>query len=243
MSRVRITQVLFIGLALVSVVYFQNCAPPTFEAAEFEFASEAEPMMVAHESSDRSLPGQGKVKAETTYEALLVDRFYLRNLFLDVFGPSAANVASLNVLLNNASVMGSHCSVYEDHAVLNTAGNRARHRAMDACSTASVNYLTAQNVPKPSVTRQAYVNKACSDFVTTTATFNHVMAKISAEPNPAASPENLLKLFHLFYRAHPEPHLGLIESLQLMFSGPFPAKNEWRAVINAVCTSSHWQVL
>ena len=123
-----------------------------------------------------------------------------------------------------------------------TPTTKALQDPMTNCSMSSTAYLVAAVNPKPTVSRQSFLTHACSDLTTNATTLTYALGRIGGTA-PAPTRENVIKLFHLFYRAHPDPQEGLVESLQLMFADGTPVRDSWASAIFTVCASSHWQVL
>lgn len=219
---------------------FQNCGMNGFE--NVVFLSDSQFSLSSHE------PGgyHGQINSEkvrTTYEPILADRYYLKSLLEDIFGPTASTTDSTRAYLN-AIDHGSPCSVYEDHYTYNSAGTRILANPMESCGRGSGAFLVAQVNPKITVTRQALITRACSDLVTTTATLSFALKRISGSSAlPEPNEENTLKLFHLFYREKPAPHPGLVESLLVMFPPDNVTREHWGSAIFTVCASGFWQVL
>lgn len=224
--------------------FFTNCAPPSsFQSESMSFNSLSGGAPVVHEDSDQTIPGEGKVVLETTYEPILVDREYLKALFSNIFGANALNISPGPTIFGDAAEFGSLCSIYEDYMIDSDSGERVRYDSSAACGTNSPGLLQSRPLPKATVKRQALITRYCSNLVANTTAFNFVLKRISSETIPAGSSENILRLFRLFYRAHPDPHQSLVDSLLLMFSSINPSKDEWKPVIFGICASSQWQVL
>jgi len=180
-------------------------------------------------------------KVQTAYQPILADRIYLTNLLKDIFGPTAMNVDTTRTDLKFQD-HGSPCSFYVNHNVKNTAGNFVEHSLMERCSRVSPDLLTAPLNPKATVTRQALLTHACSDLVMNQTTFNVALSKIGTGI-PVGSEANVLKAYRLFYRSQPDPHKGLLESLMVMIPATGATGNDWRVVLNAICTSGYWQAI
>lgn len=235
--RVRIA--LFVTLFAFggAVVLFQNCAGEAFVPIERSFSVE----LLSQALQEGELHVPMPTKQETNAELILVDRYYLKSLFEDVFGPQAGSVDTAKVF-SDALTHGSPCSVYEDHRELKSNGTLSRADSMQACSMSSVNRTQARVNPNGTVSRQALIARACSDLVTNNTTLKYALAKIANVAVPEPTRENIKTAIELFYRNGPDPDEGLIESLQLMFS--LPAKiDDWRGVLYTVCVSPQWQVL
>lgn len=236
---------LLIPIGAAVLAGFQNCAPQaSFEAMSEDFASTSQSFNVLHEDSDRTTPGEDKARLETNYEPLLVDRHYIRSLIEDVFGTRGPAIAPGPTIFQSADEFGSNCSVYEDFSVKRASdGAVVRYDNSAACTQGSAFFTQAPANPKATAKRQAYMTAYCSNLVNDATAFANALKKISSDGKPKATTENVYKLFRLFYRAHPEPQQGLLDSLQLMFSSATPDPSEWKGPLNVVCASSRWQVL
>jgi hypothetical protein len=139
---------------------------------------------------------------------------------------------------------GSPCSMYESY--YQTAnGKKTLANDMENCGvTSSVRLNTTVN-PKASVSRQALLTRACSDWTKNDTTLKFALKKISSEAIPVSSRENLERAYALFYRGKPDPSPSLVDSLQIIANSPSGAAslNSWRSVLFAICASNYWQVL
>lgn len=193
-------------------------------------------------------PVEGEIASKTTYEPLLADRYYLQSLFTDVFGPGAQTLierAGGARLFTDVGNNGSPCGAYQHHAKLNGSGALVSANPMEVCTIRSVNRLTGRVNPNPTVSRAAQIARACSDLTANDSTLRFALSRIGAvQPDlPLPTEENLIAVFHLFYRNSGEPTPAVLQSLALMLTPGATTMDEWRSVIYTVCASSHWQVL
>lgn len=228
--------ILFAGFAVLSVM-LSSCGYNALQAKKI--SAQEDTLIQTAVPGTTAIPVPKTVK--TTYEPILADRRYLASVFTSVFGPTALSVDSSRNHLN-ATQNGSPCSVYGVHNKVNGSGY-AVSDAVENCSRTTVNRTGAPVNPKPTVSRQADLAHACSDLTTNNTTLTYALKQISTEAVPEASRENVLKAFRLFYRYRPDPHEGLLESLQVMVPPQGATREHWRVLINTVCASSLWQVL
>lgn len=231
---------LMVMILAITVVLFQNCGGMTGFEPKYSVDQSSVELLQDPGDQEDPHPLVKKVFAPS-FEPLLADRYYLQSLFKDVFGPFALTVDSTRSYLN-AVDHGSACSLYRDHLTFKSA-QWVSADPMETCSRINPKFTTAQVNPKPTITRQALLARACSDLTSNNITMNFVLKRISPSVVPARSPENVVKLFHLFYRTRPRPHEGLIDSLLLMLPTSGITLDHWRVAVNTVCTSSYWQVL
>ncbi len=231
------------GLLLILIAClspFQNCG---FEQGfqSRDLMSNATGTIIEHRLEDHDVVDK-KEKTATQYEPILADRFYLQSLFTDIFGPLAASTDSARIRINTTE-FASPCSLYEDQNTFDSTKNQwVRADSAEACGRGLLN--AAQVNPKPTVSRQALVTRACSDLSSDSKTLDYALKRISnASAIPIPSEENIERLFHLFYRGKPAPQPGLIESLLVMFPKEGVTKDHWSKVIFTVCASSLWQIL
>jgi hypothetical protein len=240
-------RVVGIGISLVALLVtgsFQNCAESgMFSASSERGAAESVEVEMNHE--DHYVPLSLKAEEDTKSEALLADRYYIRSLLEDIFGPAAQSTASSRALMTNVQVNGSPCSLYEDHRQVNPADVTKLIRAdfMQVCSNASADRVNGQVLPKVTVTRQALIAVACSDLVASNQAMGYAFSKFSKAEVPPATDENLLAAVNLFYRNGPEPDQGLMDSMREMFSPAGATLDDWRGLMYAICVSPQWQML
>ena len=252
MNKSIIRILLLFSVLSILIIPFQNCKV-AFDSAHLESVEEKsesdvfeEPVIVDPKNPDDPDPNEDhglRKTTETTYQPVLADRYYLRSLFTNIFGPSAEAVDSTK-LTNNALDHGSPCSLYENQYVYNASnGKKTAMFAMRACAGNSPNYLIAFVTPKVTVSRQALISRTCSDLTNNTTTLKFALSRISSEAIPAGTDENVLKLFRLFYVTHPDPDEDLIKTLSYMLPTQGATLDQWRTLIYTVCISGHWQIL
>lgn len=231
---------LSIGLLGVIATFFLNCGKAGF-SSQASVKMDTEDFTQLQTDDDPVITSKETIV--TAYEPILADRHYIRSVFVSTFGPAADTVDQTRAYLN-ALDHGAPCSVYGDHLQPNASGVYVTADASETCSRTTLNRTVAQINPKPTVSRQALLSKACSDLVTSDITLGVAIGKIdSTVAVPEASKANVLKAFRLFYRMRGAPHDGLLESLQVMAPSTGATKESWRQVINTVCASGLWQVL
>lgn len=236
-----------ISLVIVSffvMVHFQNCAPASKDESVLDSMSNADTIEQIHKDNDhgKEVPTDEKVAMEVANS--LLDRSMIYSLFIDIFGPDAAAVTALNQLRAERAVFGGPCSVYE-----NFRSARASFK-MDSEAESCANSDTANNLAAPvnpvgNVLQQALINDVCQQMTSNTKTYMYAIAQIKEKPSvaiPANTPENVLKVFRLFYRGKPDPDASLVNSLQVLVGEPASADG-WKAAISTTCVSSHWQAL
>jgi hypothetical protein len=239
MSKRIVSLTVYFSILSVLLTQTQNCAKVgDMASGQAEFKS-LSPGPIAPVEPSPVIPG--KTVVQTNYQPVLADRVYLTNLLKDIFGPTAMSADSTRTDLKFQD-HGSPCSFYRNHNIKKADGTYAEASVMDRCTRISPDLLTAPLMPKATVTRQALLTHACSDLVTNATTFAYALKKVG-NGVPAANEANILKAYRLFYRSHPEPHKGLVESLLVMLPPAGVTANDWRVVFNAICSSSYWQAI
>ena len=252
MNKSIIRILLLFSVLSILIIPFQNCKV-AFESTHkesVELNSEndqfEEPVIVDPKNPNNPEPGEDhglRKKTETAYQPVLADRYYLRSLFTNIFGPSAEAVDSTKLTIN-ALDHGGPCSLYENQYVYNPSnGKKTALFAMRACGSTSPNYLIPFVTPKVTVSRQALISRTCSDLTNNTTTMKFALNRISSEAVPASTNENVLKAFRLFYVTHPHPDEDLIKTLSYMLPTQGATLDQWRTVIYTICISGHWQIL
>lgn len=231
---------LLLFLVGVSISY-QNCAP----GMQLDQASSDINYMQQVHSQNHDIEPPRVKPAPVKEHKFLMDRKMIYSLFVDIFGPSAANLSALNSIRADRAVFGGSCSQYERFF---SARNQFKldPSAENCQNNATASHLGAPVEPVANVLQQARINDVCHQVVNTTVTLNHALARIqtgaSSTRLPSGSLENIQKLFRLFYRAKPAPDQDLFESLQILIGEPV-SLNGWKEAIQTVCLSSHWQAL
>ena len=191
-------------------------------------------------------PAHVAVVEKATFVAPLADRKFVHSLLKDVFGPTAETVdTATEKIFSSASQFGGLCSIYENYLVPNAVATKApvAGKPFDPCAVNTASTALGAPAPSPHVIRQAMLLKTCTALVSNTTTLGFALKKISTEAVPAATKENLQKLFGLFYRDKPEAPDDLLESLGAMMDSSTLTAQSWAAPIYTVCVSSHWQTL
>lgn len=244
MFRSMYARISLVIVSLFVMVHFQNCAPAAKEESVLDSMSGATPIDQIHRDNDHStdIPMQEKVALEVSKS--LLDRSMIYSLFVDIFGPDAAAIAALNQLRAERAVFGGPCSVYENFKSVR-AGLKMDSEAESCANSETANNLGAPVNPVANVLQQALINDVCQQVLMNAKTYNFAIAQIkenSAVAIPANTPENVLKVFRLFYRGKPDPDAALVNSLQLLVGDP-ATTDGWKAAISTTCVSSHWQAL
>lgn len=251
MNKMNIRFILLFAICTVVILPFQNCKGG-FESAQIssdsldlgseEIPTDNEPdptQPVPDTGQTHGLP----VVTETSYEPILADRYYLHALFNNIFGPRTDFVDSTKVAIN-ALEHGSACSLHEDYKAYDkTTKKYARVDTMKICDPRGASLLIAQVNPKGTVTRQSLITRACSDLTTNVVTLNYALKRISTDTIPAATQENVVTLFKLFYRSQPEPKPALYDAMLSSLPPQNVTIEDWRSLIYTVCISGHWQIL
>lgn len=249
MNKSIVRSLLLFSILSVLVIPFQNCKvafDSTLSSVEKTSEDEffEEPIIVDPKKPEDPEPGEDhgiKKKTETAYQPVLADRYYLKSLFTNIFGPTTETVDSTK-MFNNALDHGSPCSLYEDQHAL-VGAKKTRMFPDRICAPTLPSYLIAFVNPKVTVSRQALTSRACSDLTNNDTTLKYALKRISSETIPSSTDENVLKLFRLFYVTHPDPDEELIETLSYMLPTQGATYDHWRTLIYTVCISGHWQIL
>lgn len=184
-----------------------------------------------------------KPTVKTPSKTVLVDRFYIVNLFKDVFGPKALLAQSIRVDVRPQD-LGSACSVYSYYFKINPVnGAPIENDPRERCSATSPDLTSPAVIPQATVTSQVLIAHACSDMVNNATTMNYALSRIQASGVPAATEANILKAYRLFYKVGAEPHKGLTDSLLVMLPQTGVTADHWRVVINTICSSGFWQAI
>lgn len=218
---------------------FQNCGSSFTPKSSTEASSK---------SATLEIPWTPPVHPETkpkefSQEPILADRYYIRSLFEDVFGSSAAITDSAKVFFDVAN-QGSPCAIYEDHQIKDIKlGKLISGDTMQTCSVSSPSRIAAQVTPKATVSRASLLARSCSDLTSNKKTVEYALSKISTDLIPASSEGNIRLAFKLFYRNGLKPEQAVIDSLSLMLPTSNVSIEDWKTVLYTICVSPQWQVL
>lgn len=239
-------KVMVLSLSLFSITFaFQNCGSPYREvASEEDLHIAAIESLHIDEDHGLEVPTE-KLKIEVESSPLLADRVLVLNKLAAVFGNSIHTAAiDTDAIRARKGIFGSPCSPYENYLYKGSNGSLTPGDSRRACTVVDDgNNLGATVFPSPTVDRQGLIHQICLKATTTEATLNFALRQIDPASTPAPTYENVLKAFRLFYRFAPEPHAGLIESLQIMMPEQNITAAHWVPVFYTICASSHWQVL
>jgi hypothetical protein len=219
---------------------FQNCADPSH-------------IVSINESSEGDLNQDhwDKADVKTSYTPNLADRFYIMSILKDVFGPSAetvdASTSTGSQLYNRLNDFGTPCSFYEDYRILNNGRLVRAHNDRPCIYGERSDWINANIISTATVSRQGYMINTCTAMVENATTLKAALTKINGATYSGAAPamtrQKLATLYANFYRGRPEPSVGIVDSLQLIFQYQTDPVKAWKAAIYSICVSSEWQVL
>lgn len=220
---------------------FQNCAEhgAFVVADEMSFSSMVSSDDAGHYSDQLSHSGVNHVppmakEADLDYSPVVMDRIGIFNFFEDVFGPSAKSLPAIASLAKDPNIFGGGCSFYR----------QATTKPTDLTTTCANNNNALSVKPLMGVTvlRQGRINQACHELAADSKTITYVLARIDNKNKvPAATLDNLTRLFSLFYRAKPAPHKSLYEAMAANMGTE--SLDGWKRAVYGVCVSGYWQEL
>lgn len=235
------TKLFFTALccSLVTITMFQNCA----EMGQFELASDiggSEDLGSSSADSHLSHSGVTHVAptekiADISYSPMVLDRYGVFNLLVDIFGAEAKNTTTVKAIATDNTVFGGACSFYRQPA--------SNTDLLANCTNSEASISVKPHVGV-TLLRQGRLNQACFELTKESSkTLSYILKRIdSAAAIPAASDKNALSLFTLFYRTKPMPKQSLIDSIRLNI-GEVPTLAGWSRAIYGTCVSGYWQVL
>lgn len=233
---------LFLGTAaIIAGLSFLSCTPKAQEDI-FSSIGKAPTISQPHEN-----PPVADKALEITKS--LMDRTMLYSFFTDIFGPSAIGTPGLKTLKlvkDEKAILAGPCSVYDTfRSVGDTGALSTDAKSINCPNNDTASGLAAPMQPAANVLHQAMINNICTEAIDLASTYNYLMEQLKEYPTlliATNTPENVLKLFKLFYRGKPQPDASLIESLRFLIG--FPAtESGWKNAILTTCVSSHWQAL
>lgn len=229
-------------LGVCTIMMFQNCAPGLQEA---EFASEgifAQSIDVDHKDRDHDPTPFREDKIEVNAKDLIYDRVLLINHLTAIFGTrvTALDKDQIRADMRN---FASPCSAYEQFNYLN-ANKKVASAGFRNCTIGnSAAAMKASLYPETSTSRQGTMEHLCRALASDNTARAFALKKLASNGKPAATKENVLKAFRLFYRSAPLPPDSLLQSLQVMIGRQNAAPAAWTPVLFTLCVSPGWQVL
>jgi hypothetical protein len=85
--------------------------------------------------------------------------------------------------------------------------------------------------------------QVCHDLTLDPAALANALAHLNAGTIPAATDENVLKAFRLFYRSQPAPRPAVLGALKGTLPAQVTQASDWSPLLYSLCTSSEWQIL
>ncbi|AGH95495.1 hypothetical protein [Pseudobdellovibrio exovorus] len=232
------------AMGIILLLQFQNCGQSFQGEENFSSLSGASAIDQIHSDYMHGTEVEREQEKAIELSKSLMDRLTLHSFFVDIFGPNAANLTTMKRIKNEKAIFGGPCSIY-DNFKSTRAGNKVDADAIACANSDTANNLAAPIQPSANVLQQALVNNICAESVANATTYKYIASQLKENQNVAVAantPDNVAKLFSLFYRNKPLPELRLIESLQMLVG--FPATdNGWKAAILTTCVSNHWQSL
>lgn len=225
---------------LVLITMFQNCSASQQAQDNFSNMISAPTVDQIHRDPTAVTDKVSEVPQS------FMDRLTLYSLFADIFGPNSTQLVSLNQIKNERNILGGPCSIYDNfNSVKDTGMVSMDSKAITCANTETSNTLAAPIQPAANVLHQALITNICNEAITNANTYKYMSAQLKENAQvlvPANTPENILKLFSLFYRGKPMPEPQLIESLSYLIGQP-ATDSSWKTAILITCVSSHWQSL
>lgn len=232
------------AMAIVLVVQFQNCAQNLEGEQEFASLTNASTIDQLHRDYTHGDDVPTEPQKALEISTLLMDRMTIYTFFMDILGPEAAKLNGMKRILIEKAVFGGPCSVY-DNFKSQRAGGKTDSEATACSNSENASNLAAPIEPNANVLHQALVNQVCQEAIANAKTYKYVADQIKGTAAAGVaenSPQNVLRLFSLFYRGKPAPDSQVIESLQFLVGYP-ATDNGWKLAFLTTCVSSHWQAL
>lgn len=236
----RFWSMAFISLSLVS---FMNCSRGLQQA---EFASEGpvvQSVDIDHKDRDHDPTAFRHEKIETAAKDLIYDRVLLISHLKSVFGTRVATMDK-DRIETDMRTFASPCSAYEQFNDYDEATKKIVNGNFRTCAIGnSASSMKASPFAETSTSRQGTMEHLCRALTADTAARTFALKKLSSDGKPAATKENILKAFRLFYRSAPVPPDSLLQSLQVMVGQEQATSAQWTPVLFTLCVSPGWQVL
>lgn len=224
-----------IGFIFFSLILC-SCVPMQYEEGEqSELSFEDKTRRPASEKKNTE---EEVISEVSNLEVRLGDRYYIANVFKDVFGPSFNNSSHVYTnVISKQGVFGGGCDLYERslRGVNTTSVENAWHQCFDT------NWNTDQSL-KSTTLREGWRVRACELIISSNGTaVNHAFSKAQVDRNDDAYAEGLNKLYQLFYPLEDLPKSTQTEMLnwaeQINDTQEF-----WESSLLAFCITPGWQI-
>lgn len=197
--------------------------------------------------------GGGSVEPPIAYEDIIAidssykkprlgDRFYVTNVFNNVFGPHNINFGKdiANYIYKKQSVLGGSCSTYE----VNLSPGKAKEFPDLFCVAGAGQSITPQIVQN-TVIRDGYKTYICDRAygAYNSTAFMNAFAKAGVDRNAATfNTENMQKVYNLFFpdQEIPADTVTSILSTKPSFGGD--TKKLWDGILLSFCLDPTWQI-
>lgn len=228
-------------VAAVTIATFQNCAPGM---SQLDFGSQgltSQTVDTDHKDRDHDPRPFREDKIEVSAKDLIADRVLLINQLMSIFGTRVGSLDKDKIAVDLRN-FASPCSAHEQYNYLKdgkivNAGFRTCAISNSAAS------MRASVYAETSTVRQGLMEHLCRALTADPNARSFALKQVAANGKPAATKDNLLKAFRLFYRSAPRPPDSVLESLQVMIGSEEATPAQWTPVLFTLCVSPGWQVL
>jgi hypothetical protein len=199
-------------------------------------------------------PAQGGVRLPSQNFPRLGDRFFVKSVFDDIFGP-AAEVTTNALVVKSVSNFGGSCDPMGQPPATGQGG--------DTCAQVDISDISASYIPSASTPRAGLTMKVCNVLAFNDATLEYAVKNATQKSdieylktNSIPSADEIISAYNLFYPSKEPPSTAALESLAVLArvvqSPTFPAcpagkakcyLDPWRYLLLAICYQPDWQVM
>lgn len=191
---------------------------------------------------------EGTIFRGSTDSIRLGDRLFIKNVLLDIFGPSASSVVD-TLVATKLGIFGGPCDprdIYQTYGGGGGSEIRAYNHIND-CLNVDIEDTRASLLPPSSALRAGMVEKACLSL-----SFNATTLRYAAEGAGGTgatsrwpTTSDVEKVYQSFYPGRQTP-IAVRDSLSTVVSGaqsrfPTSALEGWRYLFIATCNGGEWQ--
>lgn len=214
-------------VGVITLSSFQNCAQNGFATASDEVLSFTE----SSSQSDTGHPGEPVPKFDSFQEPI-INKLYIAEVMRSIFKSGDGGVESLldRWVMSNGPNFGIGCDIYSSSSNAYCYGG-----------TANANTATRTNA---TVMRELYRLKICNTIIGAGGSVASAMPKVGLTPGSSVTPENLAKVYSLFYRTQDPSPFEIETFTQLATSLETEGVNrteQWRAILITICETTGWQ--
>lgn len=163
------------------------------------------------------------------------DRYYISSVLIDAFGPEAKPIIISNIM-KNGNIFGGPCDIYEQ---IKMGPKNYLNDVMTRCYKGKHEFNFPMHA-KPSLLREALMNKTCSELVENSETFKFIRNKLNGMIN---LDKNLMYQIGLIFDPNDIPNEKIINYHLEKIKNFYWERTKQKYLIYQVCTYPQWQLI